>query len=260
MNINDLSTQLLYTTVPIWGEKENKSQVSGTGFIFSITDKHDNAKSQLFLITNYHIMNGIKQGFFELSIMENNLPLKGRNAKVNFDDNIIKNSKLENLDIVAIPIASTINEMRSRNIDVFYRSINSELIPNEDQLDKLAALENITFIGYPSGLYDSVNKTSIIRRGITATPIWNDFNGKPVFLIDAGVFPGSSGSPVFIFNQGSYPTKNGLTIGSRILFIGVIAETMIKKDGTFLNLGVVIKSSAILKTLESYLDSFLSTQ
>ena len=57
--------------------------------------------------------------------------------------------------------------------------------------------EEIVFIGYPSGLRDEHNSTPLIRRGITASPIWNDFGNDPIFLIDAGVYPGSSGSPVF---------------------------------------------------------------
>lgn len=76
------------------------------------------------------------------------------------------------------------------------------MIPSKEQIDRLSANENITFTGYPGGLYDEKNKISIIRQGITATPIWNNFKGEEVFLVDAGVFPGSGGSPVFIYNQG----------------------------------------------------------
>ena len=44
------------------------------------------------------------------------------------------------------------------------------MIPTISQVEELSALEQITFIGYPSGLYDDYNKTSLIRQGITATP------------------------------------------------------------------------------------------
>ena len=36
MNINDLSTQLLYTTVPIYAKKDEGSLSSGTGFMFQV--------------------------------------------------------------------------------------------------------------------------------------------------------------------------------------------------------------------------------
>jgi hypothetical protein len=249
MNINDLSTQLLYTTVPIFGIKGDGSQVSGTGFIFSIFDKEDSSRYIPLLITNHHVMDGIVNGFIEFSLEENNLPIKEKSIRVNFDGDVLKN-KLGSLDLIAIPLANALNNLRNSNINVFYRTISSDMIPNQNQIDELAALEQVTFIGYPSGLYDSYNKTSIIRQGITATPIWNNFKGEPIFLIDAGVFPGSSGSPVFIYNQGSYPTKDGIAIGSRILFVGVISETILRQGTTYLDLGRVINSMSMYKELE----------
>jgi len=118
----------------------------------------------------------------------------------------------------------------------------------------LAALEEVTFIGYPSGLYDEHNVTPITRKGITATPPWNDFQGQPAFLIDAGVFPGSSGSLVFIFNQGAYATRGGLTLGSRLLFMGVLTEAILRTEKdvppVFLGIGRVTKASRLRQFAE----------
>ena len=73
-------------------------------------------------------------------------------------------------------------------------------------------------------------------------------------MIDAGVFPGSSGSPVFIYNQGSYPTKDGIAIGSRVLFVGVLTKTLQRKnDGAYLDLGVVINSKAFSLEVNDYI-------
>lgn len=41
--------------------------------------------------------------------------------------------------------------------------------------------------------------SQFFRRGITATNINFDYNGKKEFVIDAACFPGSSGFPVFIW-------------------------------------------------------------
>lgn len=256
MNINDLSTQLLYTTVPIFGIKSDGSQVSGTGFIFSIFDKDDTSKSIPLLITNYHVMEGIIDGFIEFSLAENNMPIKGKSIRINFDGDVLKN-KLGSLDLIAIPLADALNNLSKNNINVFYRTISKEMIPTTSQVEELSALEQIIFIGYPSGLYDNYNKTSLIRQGITATPIWNDFKGEPIFLIDAGVFPGSSGSPVFIYNQGSYPTKNGISIGSRLLFVGIISETILRQGTTYLDLGRVIHSRAMYNELENIMRPYI---
>ena len=135
-------------------------------------------------------------------------------------------------------------------------------IPSKEQVDNLSAIEDITFIGYPSGLYDEKNKISIIRQGITATPIWNNFKGEDVFLIDAGVFPGSSGSPVFIYNHGTYPVKDGIALGNRLLFVGVLSQTMLRDNATgksYLNLGKVINSRAMYRELKKFIQRIKGT-
>ena len=125
-----------------------------------------------------------------------------RTIRVQFDKSIINGNKLGDLDLIAVPLAGTFNDFQNRNIETFFRTVDQNMIPSKEQVDNLSAIEDITFIGYPSGLYDEKNKYTIIRQGITATPIWNNFKGEDVFLIDAGVFPGSSGSPVFIIIMG----------------------------------------------------------
>lgn len=79
----------------------------------------------------------------------------------------------------------------------------------------------MTIIGYPDGLWDEKNNLPLVRRGITASSIQYDFNGKPDFIIDAAIFGGSSGSPVFIYNDGHYMTPRGLSFGQRAKLIGI---------------------------------------
>ena len=260
MNIKDISTQLLYTTIPIYAQKKDKSLSSGTGFIFSI---HETENSSIpLLVTNYHVLENAEAGFFELHIGENGMPTD-KTMRIQFDSSIINSNKLGDLDLIAIPLASTLNNMQSRNIEFFFRSVDQNMIPSDEQYNDFSAIENITFIGYPSGLYDEKNKMSIVRQGITATPIWNNFKGEEVFLIDAGVFPGSSGSPVFIYNQGAYPTKNGITMGKRLLFIGVISQTMLSNISTgksYLDLGKVINSKAMYRELKKFINKLKATQ
>ncbi len=59
-------------------------------------------------------------------------------------------------------------------------------------------------VGYPVGLWDSVNNMPILRRGSTATLLDWTYEGRQEFVIDAACFPGSSGSPVFKYTVGDY--------------------------------------------------------
>jgi hypothetical protein len=147
------------------------------------------------------------------------------------------------------------------------------MIPDQDKLDNLDALESVTFIGYPNGIWDKVNLLPVARRGTTASPLAVDFENTPRFLIDASVFGGSSGSPVFLFNQGIYSEKSGnTTIGSRCLFLGVIAAVFFRtqlnqivsvpiptqgrpmaEQQEMIDLGIVFKARTVVETIEAFL-------
>lgn len=259
MEINDIGTQLLYTTVPIYAHNSDKSLSTGTGFLFSVRESE--TESIPLLITNYHVLKDAMLGFVELHIGEKGFPTD-KTIRVQFDKSIIDGNKLGKLDLIAVPLAGTFNDFQNRNVEIFFRTVDQNMVPTKEQEDKLSAIENITFIGYPSGLYDEKNKISIIRQGITATPIWNDFKGEEVFLIDAGVFPGSSGSPVFIYNQGTYPVKDGIALGSRLIFVGVLSKTMLRDNATgkaYLNLGEVINSRAMYRELNKFIQRLKGT-
>lgn len=255
MNINDISTQLIYTTVPIYSQDLEGNISTGTGFIFSIKES-DNISIPM-LITNYHVLKDAIAGFFELHLGKDGLPTS-KSIRVQFDKSIINNNKLGNLDLIAVPLAGTFEDLQMKHINLFYRSIDQSLLPDDDTFNDFSALEDIIFIGYPRGLYDTINKISIIRQGITATPIWNKFENSDVFLIDAGAFPGSSGSPVFIYNPGSFPTKDGIAIGNRILFVGILYQTITESAGDkkYLNLGRVINSRAFYKELQAFVGKY----
>lgn len=104
-----------------------------------------------------------------------------------------------------------IGHIKKSGHDVYLPWIGGDLIPNVKAIEEIDLIETVTFFGYPNGIWDTANFLPIARRGVTATPISIDFQGKKQFLIDASVFPGSSGSPVFIINTGMYTNKFGQT-------------------------------------------------
>lgn len=254
MNTNDVSSQLLYSTVPIVGETAS-GIVSGTGFLFSYHLK--SGETVPLLITNYHVLREAERGMFAFNLDKDGQPSR-ETVNVNFDRRFVEGHQLGNLDLLAFPIAPIISMLERNGKRPFYRSVDPSLVPDKQMLENLMALEEITFIGYPNGLYDDFNKTPLIRRGWTATPVWNDYKGEKEFIIDASVFPGSSGSPAFIFNQGSYSTGDGISIGSRLLFVGVVTSTLTVRGHEHLDLGKVIRSDALIAELEPYVEQLLS--
>lgn len=248
MNLNDLSTQLLFTTVPIWTESFTGASKSATAFIYNIPIPNKPDQSVPILVTNQHVVQNATRGIIEIILRKDAQPIPGKRVRVELSPSSLLQYVSSELDIALIPLGGVLNQLEKSGSPAFFRSVTPDLIPQPEVLSELAALEEIVFIGYPSGLRDEINSNPLIRRGITSTPVWNDFQGKPAFLIDAGVFPGSSGSPVFIFNQGAYATKDGLNIGSRLLFLGVICQSIVRTDSgkeTFLGLGQVLRSTAL---------------
>lgn len=130
---------------------------------------------------------------------------------------------------------------------------------------ELSVAENVYFIGYPDNRFDEKNNLPLIRTGMIASHPKYDYNGKPIFIIDAQVFPGSSGSPVYI--DLTYENmKNGqIVIGKRNLkLLGIVSATMIRNNqlksiqtGTkflteeVLGLGIVYKATAIKDLIDS---------
>ena len=250
MKLEEVSTQLLYSVAPVFAQEENGVIFLGTGFVISI-DQKDGSSIPL-LITNRHLLDGKEICYAEMHVSKNGIP-SDQTANVRFDKKVIEVSTLGDLDLVALPFASALNELLDKNIKVFYKGIGMNLFPNEEVINSLAAIESVIFIGYPSNAYDNINKLPISRRGITATPIWNNYKGEETFLIDANVFPGSSGGPVIVYDRMIHPTKDGFAFGGRIFLAGVLTEALTDNEKEFVGLGKVINSTALYRELSHFL-------
>jgi hypothetical protein len=105
---------------------------------------------------------------------------------------------------------------------IFFMPIAEDLIPSQEVLERLIALEDVVMVGYPIGLWDSSNNFPILRRGITASHPAMNFQGKQQGVVDIACFPGSSGSPILILNEGGYATNEGFIVGGRAHLLGVL--------------------------------------
>lgn len=275
MEVKTISDQLLFSTIRIEVKTTDNKIGIGTGCL--VKKKIDDKPSAIFLVTNKHVIKNADTGRIFFLKKENNNPVLGDKLDVYFN-NFEKIWTLhKDADLAILSLAGILKELKKqKDFDAFYKAIPLNLVPTDEQSRDLDSLEEIIFIGYPAGLYDTRNLLPIVRRGITATPFFINYRGDEKFLIDASVFPGSSGSPVFIYNKGSYRDRKGNMIlgADRILFCGIISETYYKNEEgeikniriplqekaiirsrQIINLGIVIKSSLIKKFIEQFLNN-----
>lgn len=268
---------ILFTTVRIEATLPNNSITTGTGFIFNYVK---NDKQYLFVVTNHHkhVIKDSTEGKLIFNQSDGEKPNLGKVFTIeypHFEKQWIGRTQ-QDIDVAIMPFAPVLNELSNRGVQIFFRSVTPDLIPSDKLLrEEIDAVEDIVFVGYPSEIYDRRNLLSVVRRGITVTPISIDFEGKPTFLIDASIFLGSSGSPVFLCNIGSYsPKGKGLVVGSRVFFLGVVASVFIRKDlntielidiptekvpvvatTQMVDLGIVYKSVVIKELIEKLLQT-----
>lgn len=268
MQVDTPFKHMLFTTVNVKVDKPAPS--SGTGFLFNASR---GGQELPVLVTNKHVVEAATLGGIQLIGSDDGgaTPKLGHPVEVRYQGfaDVFTSHPDPNVDVVAMFFGPTLNQLTAAGRGVFIRVIDSDLCPKPAQLRDLDAVETVTFIGYPNGLYDRANYTPIVRQGITATPIELDWSGTPCFLIDASVFPGSSGSPVFLVQQGMYREGNSTVLGGgvRIFFLGVVSAVMVQADTgalvtatsgnpivafkQIIDLGIVYKWRAVEETIDA---------
>lgn len=275
MQVESITEQLFFTTVRIDTESSDEVVGSGTGFIFSYAR---DGQRYPFIVTSKHVVDGTTGGKLTFH--------KGKDNKVNLGegfaleieewDGVWLGHPDVNIDIAVCPLSPFKKYAEDKTgYEIFLRSVPLERIPSPSQEEELDAIESVTFIGYPNGIWDEKNLLPVARRGTTASPIEVDFEGEPKFLIDASVFRGSSGSPVFILDRGSWESKTrGTVMGERFYFVGVVSgvfgitqfhevvqsttpvgsSTSTVRQVEMIDLGVVFKARTVVETIELYLE------
>ncbi|WP_338356798.1 serine protease [Yeosuana marina] len=262
-----VTEQLLNGSIKIEAINGNITS-SGTGFFFTFyTDDKKNAVP--VIITNKHVINGSKSIRLFFRKVINGKPDYAPPYVVSIpnDSTTVINHPNKNIDLVAIPTAQIYDALSKRNIGIYYiASSEEQIVDDATQKKELKSIEDIWMIGYPNGLWDSKNNLPIVRKGITATTPYIDYNGKREFLIDIAAFGGSSGSPIYFYRD-FYTDKDtyAAKVGVKLYLLGVLYagpiytvegkvvksnpnEPISKvKTGIPMNLGYVIKASEILE-------------
>jgi len=270
MNLT-LTEQLSYATVRIECKSNDNQIFTGSGYLVNFKENEATNTHIPVVITNKHVVCNMKEGKIIFSKANDQGEPDDRqhfDISLNeFEQRWIMHPD-SGVDLCAMPIAPFLNQAEARNEKLFYIPLNTSLIPTEEQLNDLSVMEEIVMVGYPNGIWDSINNKPIFRKGVTATHPKFDYNGKREFMIDAACIPGSSGSPVFLVNENGYSDRKGNTyLGARrLLLLGTLyAGPQLTTEGEIrvievptaqhafslmripINLGLVIKSSRILE-------------
>jgi hypothetical protein len=269
MKVASLAEQLYFSTAHITATGGNGSW-QGTGFFHAANT--DRGQVDL-LVTNEHVLEDATSIDVRLIAANDDGPQLGQALNFgyrNWSDSLWKGHPDPRVDVAVLPIRPALDQLLEAGKRAFYRMVPPSMMLNDADLDELDALESVVFIGYPSGIYDTVHLTPVARQGMTATPIMVDYLGLPAFLIDASVFPGSSGSPVFKFDRGIRTTKQGKTLfnATSAVLLGVLAAVHVRTvDGhvteiatalevTFdepIDLGIVFRASAVTTCVDALL-------
>ena len=266
MEVTKLAQQLLFNTVAL--EIHDKTdKLIGTGTSFIMSHQVDGENEELFLVTNKHVIKGGYYAYFYLTETVGDKPNIGKPffIKTDFIEGQFYGHPNSDIDIAVFPLSWQLDLVGKSGLKAYLMKISTQIIASPQEITEMDVAREVIFVGYPNGLFDRKNYTPIVRSGTIATPVQLDFSGRPVFLIDASVFPGSSGSPVFSFEK----TWGGSIAEVRLL--GIIAEVFTQEDrGSFrlipaptqvvpiidyhhmIDLGVVFKAHLIIETIDGW--------
>ena len=269
MDVNSFSKRLLFNTVRVDTLLEDGSKGSGTAFV--VEHAHGRGR-QRFIVTNRHLVDGVRRGGLIFTRSEHGQPLLGERFHVAIEDfpQAWFTHPDPAVDLAIVPLRPLEQAAQAQGVALYMHAVDTALVPDAAALRALDALEEVLFVGYPNGVWDQVNLMPILRRGTTATPMALDFEGRAEFLIDAAVYPGSSGSPVFVRQPGR---QRGSAVGERRwLLAGVVAAVFFREEAQrlvagpvpakqetetmgseMIDLGLVIKSQAVSEMIDAYL-------
>lgn len=254
----------------------------GTGFFYQKLGQKDPAKDQqwvvveeTWLVTNRHVvLNKVKS----IEHIPESLQLHLRKisegqiiwdpiilAKDDIRERILLHSDPE-VDICAIRILDLLTEkLKSGDKYLNWSSVSKNDFPGDTTKINPEVSSDAIVVGYPYGFYDKHNLFPICKSGIIASRWGARFDGKPYFLIDAKLFPGSSGS-IVLSKPIDFVVKKGKTYYSdekQFAFLGLFSGEPYEQlpaveldDITILrkasyNLGIVWYSYLVEEIIES---------
>lgn len=187
----------------------------------------DTSLQSIWLVTNKHVLFGRKDYLLKTpsfpAILEFYLRRRVRGQanpvwdtlRINHRD-LVNKTKLHidsSVDVVAIDVTKEVlAKVGGMDSAYYYSAVSEANFPQPDMMVDLSrgttTGSDVMAIGYPQKFYDAFNLFPTIKAGIIASKWQANYGGKPFFLIDCKLFPGSSGS-IVISNYATYSTTDG---------------------------------------------------
>lgn len=256
-----VAESLFYAVVKLTALLDGEPSHTGTGFFMSFRNEVEETDFAIF--TNKHVLEGADQVEVVFHLGENGAPSGKLVSKlITIDPTTYVGHPDGFVDLCALRIGEIVKRDWHAGTPLYFRPLGVEIIPTENGWANFDAMEEVTMIGCPNGIFDEVNNLPIARRGITASPLAKKYNGKNEFMVDMACFPGSSGSPVFVYDRNGYTGRHLASLNQDrqgIIFVGilysgpiitnegkiVLADSPSVSIGTMMHLGHVIRSSAV---------------
>jgi hypothetical protein len=242
-------SEINFTTAPIRIFKNNFELGSASGFFFRRNEKK-------YFITNRHVVIKETEDFFpdciKLRLHSSNVNLEHNyDLTINLYDqhgnrNWLEHFDYENIecDIIAITLDDKV--LDRLNLNIFYSSFITFIGSELTKISELNPFGDVVVVGYPLGFYDFANNLPVYRKAMVASQYGVNFNGKPYFLIDTNLHPGTSGSPVVNTHHTLYK-ENGFNEAYNLFGIHSAEHTM---KGKPLGLNVVWYSYLINELID----------
>ncbi|RBI63627.1 hypothetical protein DMJ13_03595 [halophilic archaeon] len=222
------------TTTPIRYKDE---EGGGTGFFL-------NYRGKTYIVTNRHVVDPedvspteARIWFRDYDDLEStrhfDIPLK-HGEGVDWYGHIYG----DQIDIAIVPI----NQKLSTLEEGFYNNaITGSLAFTREHYihDNIVPDNNVTILGYPGDFADRSTFFPIKRNALISSPYGRPFDGKPYFVTDARMHPGTSGSPVIMTDRGIQNTQGEVPEEriKEVYLLGVHSATFYRDAGDDLNTG-----------------------
>ncbi|HYA84483.1 MAG TPA: serine protease [Candidatus Bathyarchaeia archaeon] len=218
----------MYSTVKINSSSTDGTQTVGTGFIFKFFRNVED--SVPVFVSNKHVIESSLDGEILMHMSDKNNNVIPDSILVPLDrfaERWITHPD-PNVDLAIMPIGPVVNDLLKRGVRPFYTGIDSTTIPRDSEWKILTPIEDILMIGYPHGLWDPINNFPFFKKGSTATHAGIKYGDKEQFVIDVGLYPGSSGSPIFRLTDEFYEKSRFFRGGpDRVRLLGIVKEVFI---------------------------------